>query len=281
MPPGRAKADWEIISILSEKMGKPLGYQNAAQVTEEIASLTPIYGGIHFDRLDQGGLQWPCPDASHPGTPFLYQDGFARGRGKFHAIDHIPPAESISKDYPLILTTGRVLEHWHTGTMSRRSKVLTELHPNGVVEMHPTDATKLGLIEDDLIVVASKRGQVETPLHITEKSPPGVVFMPFHWREAAANVLTNDALDQVAKIPEFKVSAVNAVLAVLDRAASDNTFLARLAENPAEALKEYDLTTEEKAALTSGDIRKIESRLGKLDERLKTWLILRLSQEKW
>jgi len=189
--------------------------------------------------------------------------------------------ESISKGYPLILTTGRVLEHWHTGTMSRRSRVLTELHPNGIVEMHPHDAIKLGLIEGDLIVVTSKRGQVEAPLHITEKSPPGLVFMPFHWREAAANVLTNDALDKVAKIPEFKVSAVNAVLAVLDRAASDNAFLARLAENPAEALEEYDLTTEEKAALMSGDIRKIESRLGKLDGRLKTWLILRLSQEKW
>jgi formate dehydrogenase alpha subunit len=281
MPPGEAKADWEIISTLAEGMGQPLGYQDAAQIMEEVASITPIYGGIHFDRLDQGGLQWPCPDASHPGTPFLFRDGFARGRGKFHAIDHIPPAESISKGYPLILTTGRVLEHWHTGTMSRRSKVLTELNPNGVVEMHPSDATKLGLIEGDLIAVASKRGRVEAPVHITEKSPPGLVFMPFHWHEAAANVLTNDALDKVAKIPEFKVSAVNAVLAVLDRAASDNSFLARLAENPAEALKEYDLTAEEKAALMSGDIRKIESRLGKLDERLKTWLMLRLSQEKW
>ena len=122
---------------------------------------------------------------------------------------------------------------------------------------------------------------MEAPLHITEELPPGVVFMPFHWREAAANILTNDALDPVAKIPEYKVSAVNAVLAVLDRAAQDNAFLARLAENPAEALKDYELTAEEKAALMSGDIRKIESWLGKLDERLRTWLMLRLSQEKW
>jgi predicted molibdopterin-dependent oxidoreductase YjgC len=105
--------------------------------------------------------------------------------------------------------------------------------------------------------------------------------MPFHWREAAANILTNDALDPLAKIPEYKVSAVNAVLAVLDRAAQDNAFLARMAENPAEALKDYALTTEEKAALMSGDIRKIEAWLGKLDERLRTWLMLRLSQEKW
>jgi formate dehydrogenase alpha subunit len=281
LPPGEAKPDWEVISALAEKMGQPLGYQSASEITEEIASLTPIYGGVHFDRLDHGGLQWPCPDASHPGTSFLYQDGFARGRGKFHAVDYIPPAESISKGYPLVLTTGRVLEHWHTGTMSRRSNVLSELNPNGVVEMSPSDATKLGLIEGDSVVVASKRGRVEAPLHITEELPPGVVFMPFHWHEAAANILTNDALDPLAKIPEYKVSAVNTVLAVLDRAAQDNAFLARLAENPAEALKEYDLKAEEKAALMSGDIRKIESWLGKLDERLKTWLILRLSQEKW
>jgi len=281
LPPGEAKPDWEIISALAEKMGQPLGYQSASQIMEEIASLTPIYGGVRFDRLDHDGLQWPCPDVSHPGTSFLYQDGFARGRGKFHAVDYIAPAESISKSYPLVLTTGRVLEHWHTGTMSRRSNVLNELHPNGVVEMSPDDATKLGLIEGDLVVVTSKRGRVEAPVHITEKSPPGLVFMPFHWREAAANILTNDALDPLAKIPEYKVSAVNTVLAVLDRATRDNTFLARLAENPAEALKEYELTAEEKAALMSGDIRKIESWLGKLDERLKTWLMLRLSQEKW
>jgi len=165
--------------------------------------------------------------------------------------------------------------------MSRRSKVLTDLNPDGLAEMHPGDAAKLGLIEGDSVIVASKRGRVEVPIHITEKSLPGVVFMPFHWREAAANVLTNDALDPVAKIPEYKVSAVSAVLAVLDRAARDNDFLAWLAKNPFEALKDYNLTKEERAALASGDIRKIESWLGKLDERLKTWLMLRLSQEKW
>jgi formate dehydrogenase alpha subunit len=281
LPPGEAKPDWEIISALAEKMGQSLGCQSASQIMEEIASLTPIYGGIRFDRLDHDGLLWPCPDISHPGTSFLYQDSFARGRGKFHAVGYIPPAESISENYPFILTTGRVLEHWHTGTMSRRSRVLAELRPDGVVEMHPGDAAKLGLVEHDLIVLTSKRGKLEAPVHITENLPPGLVFMPFHWREAAANILTNDALDPLAKIPEYKVSAVNAVLSVLDRAAQDNAFLARLAENPAEALQDYKLTPEEKAALISGDIRKIEAWLGKLDERLKTWLMLRLSQEKW
>ena len=210
LPPGEAKPDWEIISVLAGKMGKPFGYQTASQIMDEIASLTPVYGGIHFDRLDHGGLQWPCPDASHPGTSFLYKDSFARGRGKFHAIDYIPPAESISKGFPLVLTTGRILEHYHTGTMSRRASVLSELRPSGVVEIHPSDAAKLKLIEGDVVVVASKRGRVEVPVHITEKSPPGVVFMSFHWREAAANALTNDALDPLAKIPEYKVSAVKA-----------------------------------------------------------------------
>ena len=281
LPPGEAKADWQIISDLAERMGKPFGFGSAADVAEEIASLVPIYGGIHFDRLEKGGLQWPCPDDFHPGTPFLHQHVFARGRGKFHAVDYIPPSELVSASFPLILTTGRVLEHWHTGTMSRRSRVLTDLRPDGAVEMNPDDAAKLGFIENDLVTLTSERGHLETTLHITEKSPPGVVFMPFHWREAPANILTNNALDPVAKIPEFKVSAVDAVLAVLDRAAQDNAFLARLAENPAEALKEYELTTEERAAIASGDIRKIESWVGKLDERLKTWLILRLSQEKW
>ncbi|MFO7711973.1 MAG: formate dehydrogenase subunit alpha [Dehalococcoidia bacterium] len=281
LPPGEAKPDWEIVCAVAERMGQPLGYQSADLIMEEIASLAHIYGGVRFDRLEHDGLQWPCPDASHPGTPFLYQDGFARGRGKFHAVRYVPPAESVSGGYPLVLTTGRILEHWHTGTMSRRAQVLSELCPNGVVEMHPGDALKLGLIEGDSVVVTSRRGRVEAPVHITEKSPLGLVFMPFHWREAAANILTNDALDPLAKIPEFKVSAVNAVLAVLDRAAQDNAFLARLAEDPAGALKEYELSAEEKAALISGDIRKIESWVGKLDERLRTWLILRISQEKW
>ena len=140
---------------------------------------------------------------------------------------------------------------------------------------------KLGLIDGDSIVVASKRGRVEAPLHITEELTHGIVFMLFHWHEAAANILVNVALDPAAKIPEYKVYAVNAVLAVLDRAAQDNAFLARLTENPAEALKEYELTAEEKATLMNGDIRKVKSWLSKLDERLKTWLVSSLSQEKW
>jgi predicted molibdopterin-dependent oxidoreductase YjgC len=159
--------------------------------------------------------------------------------------------------------------------------VLNKLHPNGAVDLHPQDAGKLGIVEGDVISISSRRGKIETPAHITEKTPPGLAFMAFHWRESPANVLTNSALDPIAKIPEFKVSAVNAVLTVLERAAQDNAFFAQLMNNSSKALEEYDLTLEEKAAITSGDMQRIESWLGKLDDRLKIWLIARLQQEQW
>lgn len=280
-PPGEAKPDWQIVSELSERMGHPFNYKNTAEIMEEIASVTPIYGGIHHDRLDGYGLQWPCVDRLDTGTPTLHVGRFTRGLGKFHAIEYQPPAELVSENYPLILTTGRVLEHWHTGTMSRRSEVLDKLYPSGVVDIHPEDALKLGITDGDLVTLASERGKIETPVRVTEETSPGLAFIAFHWHESPANMLTNPALDPAAKIPEFKVAAVRAVLAVLDRAAQDNEFFARLAENPTAALREYDLTSEEKAVLMSGDIRKIESWVGKLDERLKKWLVARLTQEKW
>lgn len=280
-PPGQAKPDWEIISMLADKMGYSFPYQNPREINEEMTSLTPIYGGMQYDRLENYGLQWPCRDREDPGTPALHVGQFTRGRGKFHPIEYHPPAESVSDDYPLTLTTGRILEHYHTGTMSRRARVLNDLEPSGAIDIHPEDALKLGIIDGDMISVASARGKIEAPVNITDQTSPGLAFMAFHWKESPANALTNPSLDPVAKIPEFKVSAVKAVLAVLDRAAQDNAFFARLADNPAEALKEYDLTAEEEAAIASGDIQKIESWFGKLDDRLKKWLIARLSQEKW
>jgi len=280
-PPGEAKPDWEIITLLAEKLGHRFGYKNPEQIMEEIASLTPIYGGIHYDRLNGYGLQWPCTDRNHPGTQILHQGKFIRGLGKFHAVEDKAPAESVSPGFPLILTTGRVLEHYHTGSMTRRSDVLNKLSPSGTVDIHPDDALKLGIVDGDIVAIASERGKIEAPVRITDETAPGLAFMAFHWSELPVNIVTNTASDPSAKIPEFKVSAVKAVLAVLDRASQDNAFFARLAENPVEALKEYDLTPEEKAAIASGDIRKIESWVGKLDERLKRWLIARLQQEKW
>jgi formate dehydrogenase alpha subunit len=279
--PGEARPDWQIISLLANKMGYDFPYRSTEEINEEMTSLTPIYGGMHYDRLGNYGLQWPCRDREDPGTPVLHVGKFTRGLGKFHPVEYRPPAESVSEDYPLTLTTGRILEHYHTGTMSRRTRVLNELQPKGAIDIHPDDALKLGITSGDLISLASERGKIEAPVNITDKTSPGLAFMAFHWKESPANVLTNPSLDPIAKIPEFKVSAVKAVLAVLDRAAQDNAFFARLAENPAEALKEYDLTPEEQAAIASGDIQKIESWFGKLDDRLKKWLIARLSQEKW
>jgi predicted molibdopterin-dependent oxidoreductase YjgC len=280
-PPGEAKPDWEIIILLAEKMGHRFSYKKPEQIMEEIASLTPIYGGIHYDRLNGYGLQWPCTDRNHPGTQILHQGKFIRGLGKFHAVEYKAPAESVSPGFPLILTTGRVLEHYHTGSMTRRSDVLNKLCPSGTVDIHPDDALKLGIVDGDMVAIASERGKIEAPVRITDETAPGLAFMAFHWSELPVNIVTNTASDPSAKIPEFKVSAVKAVLAVLDRASQDNAFFARLAENPAEALKEYDLTPAERAAIASGDIRKIESWVGKLDERLKKWLIARLQQEKW
>jgi formate dehydrogenase alpha subunit len=280
-PPGDARKDWQIITQLAEKMGYHFGYTSAAQIMNEIASLTPIYGGMRYSRLDGAGLQWPCRARSDTGTPRLHKESFSRGLGKFHAIEHAPPHEVTSAQFPMILTTGRVLEHYHTATMSRRASPLCNLYPKGLAEMNPQDAMRLGILEGEMVSIASERGKVEAPAHITTKSSPGQIYMAFHWSEAPANILTDLAIDPVSKIPAYKECAVKSVLSVLDRAAKDNAFLAQLAENPVEALKQYDLTTEEKAALASGDIRKIESWVGKLDERLQTWLIARLAQEKW
>ncbi len=282
-PPGECKTDWQIISEVAKLMGYDgFDYKDSAAIMDEIASLTPIYGGMSHERLEEGfGLQWPCPTCEHPGTPILHVKEFACGKGRLVPVEYRPPAEAVSEGYPLILTTGRMLEHWHTGTMSRRSEVLDKLHPNGFVEINPDDAVKMGITDGDMVTLFSERGKIETPAKITDKVSPGLAFMAFHWTESPANVLTNPALDPAAKIPEFKVAAIKAVLSVLDRAAQDNDFFTKLAENPADALREYNLTEEEKSAIMSGDIRKIESWVGKLDDRLRDWLIARLSQEKW
>jgi len=281
-PPGQARVDWEIIADIAARMGSSFNFETSADIMSEIAELTPIYGGITYDRLEKnGGLQWPCLDHRHPGTPFLHRERFARGRGKFHEVHYRPPAELPSTDYPLVLTTGRILEHWHTGSMSHRSRVLEALAPFSSVEISPVDAARLGIQEGDLVTVSSRRGKVQTKAKETPRVAPGLVFMAFHWTDAPANVLTNPALDPMAKIPEFKVSSAKAILTVLEKAAEDNAFFAALAENPMQALSSFDLSPEQKAALASGDITAIEKWVGPLDDRLKTWLKARLEMERW
>jgi formate dehydrogenase alpha subunit len=208
-PPGQARTDWEIISDLSTRMGYEMHYRSAEEIFDEFCELTPSYAGISYKRLDkEGGIQWPCPTPKHPGTPYLHKDKFVRGRGLFHAVEFIPPAELPDKEYPLLLTTGRVLYHYHTGSMTRRDDGLNFRYPEGHVEVHPVDAMELGVTEGERVRVASRRGQIEIPVAVTSRSPQGTVFIPFHFFEAAANQLTNPVLDPIGKIPEFKVCAV-------------------------------------------------------------------------
>jgi predicted molibdopterin-dependent oxidoreductase YjgC len=153
-------------------------------------------------------LHWPCPTEDHPGTPYLHKDQFSRGKGKFHAISYREPAEMIDESYPLVLTTGRIMFHFHTGTMTRRAEKLNQEVPEAYIELHPQDAGRIGLDGKKRVRVSSRRGEIELLARVTERIKPGVVFIPFHFAEAAANTLTNSAFDPVAKIPEYKVCAV-------------------------------------------------------------------------
>ncbi len=207
-PPGEARLDWQIICEIAARMGYEMDYADASAIQDEIAALTPIYGGIVYDRIEDVGLQWPCPDKTHPGTRFLHSGSFSRGKGKFHPVEFLPPKELPDEEYPFVLTTGRMLEHWHTGTMTRRCEVLNDLEPAGFVELNPRDADAMAVGEGDLLKVSSRRGRIEVPARITDKVAEGCVFLTFHFKENPANVLTIAALDPVAKIPEFKACAV-------------------------------------------------------------------------
>jgi len=209
-PVGASRPDWLILADLCGRLGLKSDYSGPAGIMEEIASLTPSYAGISYQRLERepAGLQWPCPSPDHPGTKFLHAGRFTRGRGLFSPVDYLDPAEQPDDDYPLILTTGRVLYHFHTATMSRRSAGLDAIFPEGYVEINPHTAAGLGVADGDPVRVASRRGSIVIRAALTEGISPGVVFIPFHFAEAAANVLTNPALDPKAKIPEFKVAAV-------------------------------------------------------------------------
>ena len=208
-PPGKARADWEIICGVAERCGyEGMNYSSPAEIMDEISQLTPIYGGMQYDRLEPFGRQWPCPSRDHPGTPYLHKDSFARGKGKFMPAVYIPPDELPDQEYTYLLSTGRVYWHWHTGTMTRRTSTLDREVPEAYVEVNPNDAEMLGISEGEIATVSSRRGAIEIAVKITERVKKGTVFIPFHFREAAANVLTNPAVDPLAKIPEYKVCAV-------------------------------------------------------------------------
>lgn len=219
-PIGDSKPDWWILCQVANRLqarGSPgsdgpyasWDYASARDIAEEARALTPIYGGIAYERLEElGFLQWPCPSLDHPGTRYLHKGEFSRGLGAFTPVEFKPPVELCDAEYPFILTTGRMLFHWHTGTMTRRTEKLDQEVPEGYVEVNPVDAEKLGLHESGRVRLTSRRGQIETRAWITKRVPQGVVFAPFHFAESPANALTIEALDPKSGIPEYKVCAV-------------------------------------------------------------------------
>ena len=207
--PGEARPDWWIIGEVARRMGYDgLNYNSPREIMDEINRLTPSYAGITYDRIGEMGLQWPCPNTDHPGTPILHTAKFSRGLGYLSAVDWQPPAEEPDAEYPLIFTTGRVLYQYHTGSMTRRSAGLEAICPEPMVEINVGDASRLGIADGSLVKVASRRGEIQAKALVGEKTEPGVVFMPWHFAEAAANKLTIAALDPIGKIPEYKVCAV-------------------------------------------------------------------------
>jgi formate dehydrogenase major subunit len=207
-PPGQARQDWEIICDLATRMGYPRYYGNSEAIMDEVRWVTPSYAGITYARISREGLHWPCPNAEHPGTPVLHREQFAIGRGVFHALDYVPPAETTDRDYPLYLTTGRLLYQYHTGTMTMKTTGLNEIAPECFVEISLADAETYGVQNGAVVNIASRRGSIQARVKVSPKAVAGTVFIPFHYARAAANRLTNAALDPVAGIPEFKVCAV-------------------------------------------------------------------------
>jgi formate dehydrogenase alpha subunit len=219
-PPGKALPDWQIICDLAKRVEVRLAraksearfggwdYAHPSEVMAEINALAPIYGGVTYERIEQEGLQWPCRTTEDPGTPILHVGQFSRGLGKFHGVEWQSAKEMPDDQYPFLLTTGRVLFHFHGGSMTRRSAGLDEIYPEALIEINPQDARQLSIGHGDMVRVASRRGEVVAKAEVVDRPDPGVVFMTFHFQEAPANVLTIAALDPVAKIPEYKVAAV-------------------------------------------------------------------------
>ena len=210
-PPGEALPDWEITCRLATAMGYEMSYAGAAEVMAEIARCTPAMGGVSYQRLEGAGLIWPCPDHDHPGTPLLHQDSFTRGRGRFSVLDNVPTLETPDEDYPLVLITGRRLQHYNNGSMTRRCKGLLQLVPEETVELHPLDAARFGVKNGMPVLVRSRRGEVRVRACVTGRSRPGTVFMAFHFDEPLTNILTSPGEDEISRTPEYKACAVAVV----------------------------------------------------------------------
>jgi formate dehydrogenase major subunit len=211
-PPGEAKADWEILTDLAHKLGlEGFEFTSVEDVFDDMRKVTPSYAGISYERLEKPeALIWPCPTVEHPGTPILHKEKFASpdGLGAFYGIEDRFPAELPDVEYPFELMTGRILFHYHTGTMTRRSPTLDHEVPTGYIEISVEDAKELGIQQGDRVKLRSRRGEAETLARVTSDMPKGVLYMSFHFSEGPANVLTNTALDPMSKMPELKYCAV-------------------------------------------------------------------------
>jgi predicted molibdopterin-dependent oxidoreductase YjgC len=202
------KTNWQIIQELSTLLGYPMHYETAEGIFNEMAGLSPSYGGMNYQRIEGDGLCWPCPAPDHPGTPILHIGKFTRGRGLFHAVEYKPPAEIPDEEYPFWMTTGTEYAHYLTATMTRRCVSLDREMPELMTDLNPEDGARMQIAHGDYVRVTSRRGTLVSRVQLTKRVKPGMIFMPLHFEEAAANLLTNPVLDPVSKTPEYKVCAV-------------------------------------------------------------------------
>ena len=209
-PPGEAKPNWWIFREIAKRMGQEWASASAQEIwDDEIAELAPQFAGIKYHRIEENGLQWPCPTEDHDGTCYLHKNGqFTCGRGRFTAVDWTPPAEVPDEAYPLVLSTGRRLTHYHTRTQTGRCEGLNDILGKETADISPADAEALGITHGETIRVSSRRGKVNVAANVTEEVPAGMVWMAFHFREACANWLTHAAFDPVSQTAEYKACAV-------------------------------------------------------------------------
>jgi predicted molibdopterin-dependent oxidoreductase YjgC len=212
-PPGQARADWEILLELAQRCGAAWDLASPAAIYEEMTRDTPKFAGISHERIDrEGGMQWPCPTPDHPGTVFLHEGGVLRGKGLFEPVHYRPPVEPADVDYPLVLSTGRTLYHYNAATQTRRSPGLAVKQPEAFVELHPFDARARGIVDGVRVRVRTRRGAVVCRAMLSREVRPGCIWMPFHFSEARANLLTVDVGDSVTGTAEFKVCAAEVAL---------------------------------------------------------------------
>jgi formate dehydrogenase major subunit len=230
-PPGQARPDWQIVQDIASRVGLPMHYADPSEIFDELVSLMPNYAGLTYDNLGPSGKLYPNPDPEHSdGTVVLFDEHFGTDDGRAHLVpaEWMPAKELPSDEYPFILNTGRLLEHWHTGSMTRRSFALDSIQPEAHVFMNPDDAREMGVADGDFVRVSSRRGTIELRARLSHRDTPGTCFVPFHFREAAANLLTIDEIDPFGKIPEFKFCAVR-----IERAGGEATHEAQSAREGA------------------------------------------------